>query len=143
MSSCQRKLVERRQRSELAQPAPVPFLPTFGCDECEAVYNKLQALRSHQLRARQRRREARRYVLDSICPVCKADFLWRWRVIQHLEVGTKRCVLAWKCGPVEPFSDDSVAAADQLDCAHRRQCKRERRSHLAGPPMLRGGSDGE
>ena len=36
-----------------------------------------------------------------------------------------------------PFSDDAVAAADRQDCAHRRQCKREGRSHLAGPPMLR------
>ena len=53
VSSCQRKLVERRQRSEPAQPAPVPVLPTFSCDECEAVYDKLRALRSHQMRALQ------------------------------------------------------------------------------------------
>ena len=33
---------------------------------------------------------------------------------------------------LEPFSDDAVAAADQQDCAHRRQCKREGRSHLVG-----------
>ena len=83
VSSCQRQLVERRQRSEPAQPAPVPVLPTFSCDECEAVHNKLGALRSHQMRAHQRWREARRYVLDWICPVCKADFrsfsIWRER----------------------------------------------------------------
>ena len=60
-----------------------------------------------------------------------------------LEVGAERCVLAWKYGALEPFLDDAVAGADQLDCAHRRQCKREGRSHLAGPPMLRGGADGE
>ena len=48
VSSCQRKLVQRRQRSEPAQPAPVPVLPSFSCDECDAVYNKLRALRSHQ-----------------------------------------------------------------------------------------------
>ena len=72
VSSCQRKLVERRQRSEPVQPAPFPVLPTFGCDECEAVYDKLRAIRSHQMTAHQRRREARRHVLDSICPVCKA-----------------------------------------------------------------------
>ena len=42
VSSCQRKLVERRQRSEPAQPAPVPVLPTFSCDECEAGYDKLR-----------------------------------------------------------------------------------------------------
>ena len=75
--------------------------------------------------ADQRRREARRCVLDSICPVCKADFRSRPRVIQYLEVGAKRCVLAWKYGPLQLFSDDAVAAADQQDCAHRRQCKRE------------------
>ena len=39
VSSCQRKLVERRQWSEPAQPAPVSVLPTFSCNECEAVYN--------------------------------------------------------------------------------------------------------
>ena len=82
VSSCKERLVESRQQSEPAQPAPVPILPTFSCDECEAVYNKLRALRSRQMRAHQRRREARRYVLDSICSVCKADFrsspIWRW-----------------------------------------------------------------
>ena len=127
MSSCQRQLVERRQRSEPAKPAPVPVLPTFSCDECEAVYNKFQVLRSHQMRAHQRRWEARRYVLDWICPVCKADFpsfsIWRER---------SGAFLAWKSGALEPYSDDTVAAADQQDCAHRRQCKREGRSHLAG-----------
>ena len=70
VSWCQRKLVERRRQSEPAQPAPVPGLQTFSCDECEAVCNKLQALRSHHTRAHQRRRE----VPDSICSVCKADF---------------------------------------------------------------------
>ena len=104
VSSCQRKLLERRQRSEPAQAAPVPVLPTFSCD---AVFNKLGALRSHQTRAHQRRREARRHVLDSNCPVCMADFQSRSRATQH------------------PFSDDAVAAAGQQDCAHRRQCKRE------------------
>ena len=116
--------------------------PTFGCDECEAVHKKLRALRSHQMRAHQRRREARRYVLDSIS-VCKADFRSRPRVIQHLEVGAKRCVLAWKSGALEPFPDDGVAAADQQVSADRGQCKREGRSHLARPPMLRGGAEGQ
>ena len=74
------------------------------------------------------------------CPVCKADFRSRPRVVQHLEVGAQRCVLAWKSGAFEPFSDDAVAAADQQDCAHS---KREGRSHLAGPPMLRGGAEGQ
>ena len=46
VSSRQQLLVERRQRSEPAQAALVPVLPTFGCDECDAVYFKLQALRS-------------------------------------------------------------------------------------------------
>ena len=85
VSSCQRKLVECRQRSEPAQAALVPVLPTFSCDESDAVHNKLRALRSHQMKAHQRRREARRYVLDSVCPVCKADFRSRPRNIQHLE----------------------------------------------------------
>ena len=58
-----------------SRSAPVPVLPTFSCDECEAVYNKPRALRSHQMRAHQRRREARRYVLGSISPVCKAELL--------------------------------------------------------------------
>ena len=62
VSSCQRKLVERRQRWEPARAALVPVLPTFGCDECDAVHFKLWALRSHQMRAHQRRREARRCV---------------------------------------------------------------------------------
>ena len=111
--------VERRQRSEPAQPALVPVLPTFGSDKCDAVYFKLRAFRSHQMRAHQRRREARRYVLDSVCAVCKADFRSRPRVTQHLEVGAKWCVLAWKSGALVPFSDDAVTAADQQDCAQR------------------------
>ena len=131
VSSCHRKLVERRQRSEPPLFVPVPILPTFSCDECDAVYFTLRALRSHQMKAHQRRREARRYVLGSVCPVCKADFRSRPRVIQHLEVGAKRCVLAWKLGTLVPFSDEAVAAADRLDCEHRRRCKREGRSHLA------------
>ena len=57
-----------------SQPDPVPVLPAFSCDLCDAVYGKLRALRSHQKRAHQRRREARSYVLDSICPVWKTDF---------------------------------------------------------------------
>ena len=61
VSSCQRKLVERRQQSEPPLLAPVPILPTFSCDECDAVYFTLRALRSHQMKAHQRRREARRY----------------------------------------------------------------------------------
>ena len=125
VSSCQRKLVEPRQRSELPLFAPFHILPTFSCDECDAVYFTLQALRSHQMKADHRRREARRYVLASVCPVCKADFRWRPRVIQHLEVGAKRCVLAWKSGTLVPFSEEAVAAADRLDCEHRRRCKRE------------------
>ena len=44
----------------------------------------------------------------------------------------KRCVLAWKSGVLVPFSDDAVAAADQQDCVHRRQCKREGRSPSGG-----------
>ena len=93
VSSCQRKLMERRLRSGPSQPAPVPVLPAFSCDQCDAVYGKLRALRSHQMRAHQRRREARWYVLDSICPVWS-----RPRFIQHLEMGAKRCTLAWKYG---------------------------------------------
>ena len=103
-------------------------LPTFGYDQCDAVYGKVRALRSRQMRAHQRRREARRHVLDSICLTCMADFRSRPRVIQHLEVGAKRCAL-------EPHSGDAVAAADQVDCEHRRRCKLEGRSHLSGPPM--------
>ena len=121
VTSCQRKLVERRQRSEPPRFSPVLILPTFVCDECDAVYFKLRALRSHQMKAHQRRWEARRHVLDSVCPVCKSDFRSRPRVIQHLEVGAKRSVLAWKSGTLVPFSDDAVAAADRQDCAHRRQ----------------------
>ena len=52
------------------------------------------------MREHQRRWEACRHVLDSFCPVCKADFR-----SQHLEVGAKRCVLAWKSGTLVPFSD--------------------------------------
>ena len=129
-----RKLVERRLRTRPSQPAPVPFLPTFSCDQCEAVHGKLQALRSHRMRAHQRRREARRYVLDSVCPVCKAEFQPRPRVIQHLEVGARRCAPAWKHGGLEPYPEDAIAAADQLDCEHKRLCKREGRSHLPGSP---------
>ena len=143
VSSCQRKLVERRQRSEPPLFASVPILPTFSCDECDAVYFTLRALRSHQMKAHQRRREARRHVLGSVCPVCKADFRSRPRVVQHLEVGAKRCVLAWKSSTLVPFSDDAVAAADRLDCDHRRRCKREGRNHLAGPPMLKGEAEGQ
>ena len=89
VSSCQRKLMERRQRSEPARAALVPVLPTFGRDECDAVYFKLRALQSHRMRAHQRRRE-----LDSVCPVCKADFWSRPRVIQHLgmEIWNARAV---------------------------------------------------
>ena len=47
---------------------------TFGCDECDAVYFKLQALRSHQIRADQRRPETRRCVLVSVCPVLQGGF---------------------------------------------------------------------
>ena len=67
------------------------------------------------MRGHQRRWEARRYDLDSICAACRADFRSRWRVIQHLEVGAERR-FAWKYGALEPFSDDAVAGADQLDC---------------------------
>ena len=35
-------------------------LPTFSCDQCDAVFGKLGVLRSHKMRAHQRRREARR-----------------------------------------------------------------------------------
>ena len=34
VSSCQRKLVEPRQRSEPPLFAPFHILPTFSCDEC-------------------------------------------------------------------------------------------------------------
>ena len=57
VSSCQRKLVERRQRSEPPLFAPVPILPTFGCDECDAENFTRRALRSHQMKAHQRRRK--------------------------------------------------------------------------------------
>ena len=125
VSSCQRKLVEGPLRSGPSQPAPDPVLPIFTCDQCGAVYGKLWALRWHQMRAHQRRREARRFVLDSVCPVCKADFRLRPRVIQHLEVGARRCAPAWRYGGLEPYPDHAVATADQLDCEHRRRCKRE------------------
>ena len=52
-------------------------------------------------------------------------------------------VLVWKSGTLVPFSDDAVAAADRQDCEDKRQCKREVRSHLAGPPMLRGEAEGQ
>ena len=142
LSSCQRKLVERRLRSGPSQPAPVHVLPTFSCDQCDVVYGKLRALRTDQMGAHQRRREARGCVLASVCPVCMADFWSRPRGIQHLEVGARRCAPAWKHG-LEPYSDDAVAAADQLDCEHLRRCKREGRSHLAGPPMIRNREGGE
>ena len=89
------------------------------------------------MRAHNRRREARRYVLGSICPGCKADFRSRPRAIQHLEVGARRCALAWRYGELEPFPEDDVAAADKLDCEQRRLCKREGRSDLVGPPMMK------
>ena len=56
-----------------------PVLPTFSCDECDAVYKKLWALRSHQMRAHQRRREARLCVLGSDCGRDRGSFsIWRW-----------------------------------------------------------------
>ena len=66
VSSCQRKLVERRQRSEPPPFAPVPSLPEFGCDDCDAGYFTLRALRSHQMKAHQRQRKARRYVRNDV-----------------------------------------------------------------------------
>ena len=50
VSSCQRKLVSWDVVSgrSLRGAALVPDLPTFGCDECDAVYFKLRAFRSHQ-----------------------------------------------------------------------------------------------
>ena len=84
-----KQLVSRCQETS----QPVPVLSTFTCDQCDAVCGKLRALRSHQMRAHQRRREARRYLLDSVCSVCKADFRSRPRVIQHLEVGAMPCLL--------------------------------------------------
>ena len=36
--TCQRKLVERRSRTDPSQPVPGPVLPTsFSCDQCDAV----------------------------------------------------------------------------------------------------------
>ena len=67
------------------RPAPVSVVRTFSCDECDAVYDKLRALRSHQMRAHQRRWEARRYVLDSISPSA--------RRVSGRDRGS-RCVLA-------------------------------------------------
>ena len=85
-----------------SQPASGPVQPTFSCDQCDAVCGKLRALRSHQIRAHQRRRKVR-------CPVCKADFRSRPRVIQHLEVEARRCAPAWKHGGLDTYSDDAVA----------------------------------
>ena len=84
VSSCQRKLVERRQRSEPAKPALVSVLPTLSCDECEAVCSG--PFGQHQMRAHQRRRERRRHVLESIRPYARrisvrdrwSFSIWRW-----------------------------------------------------------------
>ena len=106
--------MECRSHTEPSQPVPVHVLPTFSCDQRDAVYGKLRALRLHQVRAHQRRREARLYVLDSVCPSCKADLRSRPRVIQHLEVGAMRSALAWRFGVLQPYPEDAVAAGDKL-----------------------------
>ena len=141
VSSCQRKLVERHLRSEPSQPAPVPFLPTFSWDQCDDVHGKLRALRSHQVSAHQRRREA---------PLRPRFNLPRMQGGFPVEAegnsasgGAKRCVLARKYSALEQYSDDAVAAADQLDCEHRRRCMLVGRSHLTGPPVMRRREGGE
>ena len=82
--TCQRKLVERRSRSGPSQPFPIPVLPTLGCDQCDAVYGKLRALRSHHMRAQSAYR---------------------------MEVRARRCAQAWSYGGLEPFQEDAMTAA--------------------------------
>ena len=126
VSSCQRKLVERRQRSESPLFAPVP---TFRCDECDAVYNKLRALRSHQMRAHQRRRETRRYVLDSVCSSRdRGSFnIWRWErsgAFGHgnLERSSRFRMTRWQLPTSKTArTGDSVSGKDEV-LLRGRQC---------------------
>ena len=137
VSSCQRKLVERRQRSVPARAALVPVPPTFGCDECDAVYFKLQTLRSHQMRAHQRRREARRYVLDSVCPVCSGAF-WHG----NLERSCRFRMTRWQ--PPTSRTARTVHASGKDEVIWQsRQCsevEQKANEHVFGGRMLMGRS---
>ena len=77
------------------EPLQEELLP---CPGCPRVCGSRKALEMHCRRAHGRRCPARFFVLGSVCPVCRADFVTRPRAIGHLMRGALGCVLQWRLG---------------------------------------------
>ena len=97
----------------------------MACPVCPRVLGSRKALEMHCRRAHGRRCPAKFFVLDSVCPVCRADFVTRPRAIGHLMRGALGCALQWRLGALPACSIEQVQAADEADKKAKREARRK------------------
>ena len=108
-----------------------PIEEPIACLVCPRVLSSRKALEMHCGRAHGRRCPARFFVLNSVCPVCRADLVATPRAIGHLMRGALGCVLQWRLGALPAFSVKQVPEADEADRLARREARR-----LGGVPSI-------
>ena len=122
-------------RSAFEDFAP-PTEEPMACPVCPRVLSCRKALEMHCRRAHGRRCPARFFVLGSVCPVCRADFVTRPRAIGHLMRGALGCVLQWRLGALPAFSVEQVQVADEADRLARREARRVGGTPGIGIPFI-------
>ena len=113
----------------------------WWCRQCDREFATRSALGAHLYACHGHRSDARRFIDDSgVCPVCRAVFHSRLRVLKHVQgppYGAALCSQIVSSGALPAIPTDRVAAMDAADSAHRRSCRRAGASVLQGPPAMR------
>ena len=108
----------------------------FVCYECGEAFGTKAALHTHLFKKHKVKKPTRRYVDDSICPVCLTQFHTRHRVVHHLERHS-RCRDAL-CNSPPLLSPEAAEALDEKERElHRALHKRGQPPTHAALPAYR------
>ena len=106
------------------------------CGACAQAFPSLPALKAHRLRVHDDRCALRLRYAGSRCPHCHWDHHSRLRLLTHLRVGAKHCVLAAANGERPLLPAAVVLQGDADDAQLRRAAKRLGTFAQAGPPAF-------
>ena len=96
--------------------------PVF-CALCRKWCLAAVAYKRHLWKAHGERSPMRVFVADGMCPVCRACFWTRQRVIRHLARKNSRCALAVQYGGLQELPEDLVRSLDEEDAAANRAAR--------------------
>ena len=112
---------------------------SFPCPDCPRAFSSVRGLHSHQLSVHcgdtaMNRDRASNFIVGTICPVCKADFICRPRLLLHVKHGAARC----RFNPASLFWQGLRLTSVEIESAQCKDRSRAAACRQAGTTVSQG-----